>query len=295
MQPLESLQREFFTALRMPLRGTSRRSTELPQSDEDHSPDFLAKADELMKPTANLSSAERLELYHRQYWFRLLDSIAEDFPVLQRMAGEEEFWAMMEDYLLACPSGSFTLRHLGRSMASFIADRESLDPLRRRWFSALAELEYASMEVYEAPEREPLPPEKLATDVLELQPHVRLMRFPVPADHCADWEQFTPGEETPAFIAVWRGPHGGSLQARLDPVEFELLERLQRGGRLHELFAEPVEPEPTEEEVRHWFATWQSRGWITAQGSEVIELGAQTDGDWSGIDKMGSQARAMEV
>src|SRR6478609_10056584 len=185
MRPLEETQREFFSALAMPLRGRSRASTELAPVAEGHSAEFLAKAEELMKRGANLSPAESLELYHRQYWFRLLDSIAEDFPVLRKIAGEETFWALMEAYLLACPSTSFTLRHLGSRLADFTADWEGLDEIRRRWFSALARIEYAHMECYEAAGWEPVPPEQLATAELGLQPHVRLLELPVPADLCA--------------------------------------------------------------------------------------------------------------
>jgi hypothetical protein len=293
MRPLEEIQRDFFAALQTPLRGTSRRSTGLPPCEEGHSPGFLAKAGELMKPGANLSAAERLELYHRQYWFRVLDSVADDFPVLRKMAGEEKFWELIEAYLQAYPSGSYTLRHLGRSVAKFIASWDGLDGLRRRWFSSLAVLEYAAMEIFEAAGREPLPPEALATAEIELQPHVRLIDLPVPADLCMKWDTFTPCEETPTFIAVWRGPKGAHLN-RLDSVEFELLRRMQKGGHLHELFAEPVDPEPSPEEVQEWFGDWQSRGWITARGSVVIELAAQAGEDWSGVDKMGSQAVAME-
>lgn len=293
MRPLEETQRKFFSALQMPLRGTSRLSTELPPSDEGHSPEFLATAEELLKPAANLSPAESLELYHRQYWFRVLDSIADDFPILRKMAGEDLFWGLMEAYLQARPSGSFTLRHLGRSMAEFVGGWNGLDEVQRRWFSAIAELEYAAMEVYEAAEREPLPPETLATEALELQPHVRLIAMPVPADLCRHWESFTPGEETATYLAVWRAEQGVHSR-RLEPVEFELLSRLKKGGHLEEIFAEPVEPEPTPEEVQEWFTDWQSRGWITARGSEVIELKPRENEDWSGVDKMGSQAVAME-
>jgi len=293
MKPLEDIQREFFTALQMPLRGSSRRSTDLPPNDEGHSPEFLAKAEELMKPGENLSSAERLELYHRQYWFRVLESVAEDFPVLRKMAGEEKFWELLEAYLQAFPSGSFTLRHLGRAMPRFVASWEGLDAAKRRWFSALAELEYAEMEVYEAAEREPLPPEQLATEELELQPHVRLISMPVPADLCRRWEEFNPVDEVPTHAAVWRGPKG-AYTVRLQPTEYELLCRLKNGGRLEELFEAPLQPEPEEEDVQEWFSKWQSRGWITMRGSEVIELKPQANEDWSGVDKMGSQAMAME-
>jgi hypothetical protein len=300
MRPLEQTQREFFAALQMPLRGKSRRSTELPPSDEGHSQEFLTKADELMKPGSNLSSAERLELYHRQYWFRVLDSIAEDFPVLQKMAGEDTFWALMEAYLSECPSSSFTLRHLGRRLADFTGKWDEIDESKRRWFSSIARLEYADMEIYESAEWEPVPPEQLATATLGLQPHVKLIALPVEADLCKDWESFSPDSETPIHIAVWRAENGGSLRCRIDPVEFVLLSRLRAGGTLSALFAEPTDREPEPQEVSEWFSDWQSRKWIALQPAAeaeefpVVRHRETKDVDWDRIDKMGSQARAME-
>ncbi|GAA5118004.1 putative DNA-binding domain-containing protein [Luteolibacter yonseiensis] len=300
MRPLEQTQREFFAALQMPLRGRSRRSTELPPSDEGHSAGFLAKADELMKAGSNLSSAERLELYHRQYWFRVLDSIAEDFPVLRKMAGEEIFWALMEAYLLECPSSSFTLRHLGSRVADFTAEWEVIDESRRRWFSAIARLEYAEMEIYEAAEWEAVPPDQLAGATLGLQPHVKLLALPVEADLCNDWESFSPIRETPVHLAVWRGENGGAIRCRLDPVEFELLTRLRNHSTLAGLFSEPTEREPEPQDVSSWFANWQSRRWIAlppaadVEDFAVVSHRSVKDVDWSRIDKMGSQARAME-
>ena len=300
MRPLEQTQREFFAALQMPLRGKSRRSTELPPSDEGHSAEFLTKADELMKGGSNLSSAERLELYHRQYWFRVLDSIAEDFPVLRKMAGEETFWALMEAYLSECPSSSFTLRHLGSRVSPFTARWEVIDESQRRWFSAIARLEYAEMEIYEAAEWEPVPPDQLASATLGLQPHVKLLELPVEADQCKDWDRFAPADETPVHLAIWRGENGGAVQCRLDPVEFVLLTRLRNRGTLAALFADPTEREPEPEEISSWFANWQSRRWIAfPPAADVGDLAVVShrnvkDVDWSRIDKMGSQARAME-
>ncbi len=300
MRPLDQTQREFFAALQMPLRGRSRSSTELPVSDEGHSPEFLAKAEELMKSGTNLSSAERLELYHRQYWFRVLDSIAEDFPVLRKMAGERVFWALMEAYLSDCPSTSFTLRHLGSRLPDFTAGWEEIGGIERRWFSALARIEYAQMEIYEAAEWAPVAPEDLANAELGLQPHVVLLELPVPADHCLDWEEFIPGQGEVVHLAVWRGEGGAACQCRIDAVEFVLLERLSQGGTLFSLFAEPTEREPEPGEVAQWFGNWQSRGWIavapTGEAEEfpVVRRRDVLESDWSQLDKMGSQARAME-
>ena len=299
MRPLEQTQREFFTALHMPLRGKSRSSAELPPVEEGHSPEFLAMAEKLLKHSPNLTAAESLELYHRQYWFRLLDSIAEDFPTLQKMAGEETFWALMEAYLLDCPSASFTLRHLGSRLADFISNWDGVDEAKRRWFTALARLEYARMEIYEAADWETVKPDQLATAVLCLQPRVILLDLPVPADLCEDWENFAPTDEGTVHLAVWRAENGGASHCRIAPIEFELLTRLRQRGKLASLFEAPTDPEPSPEEVSEWFANWQLRGWIalapTAEVEDfpVVRHSGIRDIDWSRIDKMGSQARVM--
>ncbi len=300
MRPLEQIQREFFAALQMPLRGRSRASTELAPVEEGHSLEFLAKAEELLRHGPNLQPAESLELYHRQYWFRILDSIAEDFPILRRIAGEQSFWTLIEAYLLACPSSSFTLRHLGRGLADFTADWDGLDDVKRRWFSALAQLEYAYMEIFEAAEWEPVTPEQFASAELGLQPHVKLLQLSVPADLCRDWIDFSPVADGVVHLAVWRSENGGSAQCRLDATEFGLLHRLRKGGTLASLFEQPTDREPTAAEVSDWFSNWQSRRWIAltpeVQNDEfaVVHQHGFRNLDWSRIDKMGSQARAMQ-
>ena len=46
-----------------------------------------AEAAEFIKPNSRLSSFERLEIYNRQYWFRLLDCLYDDYPGLLDGAG----------------------------------------------------------------------------------------------------------------------------------------------------------------------------------------------------------------
>ena len=76
--------------------------------------------------------------------------------------------------------------------------------------------------------------------------------------------------------------------------------RLRRGGKLESLFAEPTDREPTPEEISTWFTDWQLRGWIAeAPSADVLEFPPVSKhrgglADWAGVDKMGSQAMAME-
>ncbi|RYD44441.1 MAG: hypothetical protein EOP85_09465 [Verrucomicrobiaceae bacterium] len=129
---------------------------------------------------------------------------------------------------------------------------------------------------------------------------MRLLELPVEADLCKDWDTFAPENEVPTYLAVWRAENGGSARVRLDPVEFVLLARLRTGGTLSDLFTEPTDREPTPEEVSQWFANWQARRWIarppTVEAGDfaVVRHRETKDIDWDRIDKMGSQARAME-
>lgn len=75
---------------------------------------------DLISPNDKLSATERIEIYARQYWWRLLQSLEEDFPVLQRVLGVERFNVLLKKYISECPSQSYTLRHLGRKLPKFI-------------------------------------------------------------------------------------------------------------------------------------------------------------------------------
>src|SRR5476651_1862675 len=74
-----------------------------------------------IKPNDRLTSFDRLEIYNKQYWFRLLDSLYEDFPGLRSVIGETRFHKMSIAYLNKYPSTSFTLRDLGSRLEKFLA------------------------------------------------------------------------------------------------------------------------------------------------------------------------------
>lgn len=262
MPQLAETQRRFFEALQVPLRGTSRRSTELPPCDEPHDPAFLATADELLRPSPTLIPAECLELYHRQVWFRLLDSLAEDFPGLKALLGEDEFWNLLENYLLAHPSQSFTLRHLGRVMPAFVG-KQITDPDMRHRSVAIATIEWALMECFEAADLPVATPEQVADGPFSLQAHVHLLETQSDASswlHAPDsgWR-----DEGPFHAAVWRLREGGAHHRRLDPGEFAMLSLLPgRFWLLDEWLEESAAHIPDPTTLSRWFAAWHADGWF---------------------------------
>src|ERR1700759_1490536 len=73
-------------------------------------------AEQIIKPNDRLTSFERLEIYNRQYWFRVLSCFADDFPGLSAIVGAKRFEKLARAYLADCPSVSFTLRNLGSQL-----------------------------------------------------------------------------------------------------------------------------------------------------------------------------------
>src|SRR5579871_273024 len=66
-----------------------------------------------VKPNDRLTARERLEIYSRSYWYRLLDSLYEDYPGLRAVVGQRAFHRLSQAYLADLPSASWTMRNLG--------------------------------------------------------------------------------------------------------------------------------------------------------------------------------------
>ena len=72
--------------------------------------------------SAAQSSVERLAIYADAYYARLLECLAEEFPILRKTLGEETFEAFAFDYLQCYPSQSYTLGKLGENFARYLAE-----------------------------------------------------------------------------------------------------------------------------------------------------------------------------
>jgi hypothetical protein len=146
-----------------------------------------AHASRFIKPNGRLTAFERLEIYNRQYWFRLLESFHEDFPGLRAVLGQERFVKLAIDYLTAHPSTSFTLRNLGRHLVRFLETHPHHTALNRRLVLDLARLEWAHIEAFDNATEPPV----TTADVrdadpaelrIRLQPHLTLLALAHPLD-----------------------------------------------------------------------------------------------------------------
>jgi hypothetical protein len=246
-----------------------------------------------VKPNDRLSSFERLEIYHQQYWLRVLGSLAEDFPGLGAVLGRTRFDGLARAYLAECPSRSFTLRNLGSRLPAWLEAHPAWTAPRTGLALDTARLEWAHIEAFDAASAPVLGAGDLAVLAedtrLRLQPHLRLLRLDYPVhrllvrlrqelagasgSHAVAAARPRPVRRIPdcapeeTFLAVHR--HDLTVYYKpLAPEAFRILAALQAGASLGEAIETGFLASPMAEAERPAFLRqachdWASFGWFT--------------------------------
>lgn len=241
----------------------------------------------VITPSRNLSSVERLEIYARAYYARLLECLRAEFPVLAKAMGEDLFDQFTVDYLQRYPSHSYTLGELGSRFAGFLAETrppaEHID--QPDWCDLLidlARLEWTFNEVFDGPGVEnqpPLDPSELQAIPQDRWAEIRLIpapclrlvqfRFPVGRYYRAirDGDEATPPVAATTFLAITRRDFV-CRHYELTRDEFDLLSALARGETLEQAIAslvangDPPDTERLANRIHDWFRRWGREGFF---------------------------------
>lgn len=287
---LRTLQREMAAAVMQPLTSD--------ESMRSHSADgrsMAEVAESFIAPNSRLSAFERLEIYNRQYWFRVLGALAEDFAALHAVVGPRRFETISVAYLTAHPSRSFTLRNLGSHLPEWLTAHPKLAGRRHRLALDVARIEWAFVEAFDSTQREPLTVDQITTldgdSRLALQPHLQPIALSFPADdlvldlHKQQKRQTSEAgikhedsSEQPLELpqlrprANWLAAHRVDLSVyyrRLEREEFQMLTAIRQGLTLtHAIEAgfagSRISAKRQAQKVQSWFSTWAELGWICA-------------------------------
>jgi hypothetical protein len=290
---LLDLQRSMASAIFRPLTPAWRMQARLADGNN-----MRAAASEFIKPNDRLSSFERLEIYNRQYWFRLLDCLYEDYPGLLAVLGERRFLRCVRAYLVRHPSDSFALRDLGSRLEQFLRDESqwsgphqalALDMVRFEWaqvvaFDGLAKPPITTDQILDTPS------DKLR---LGLQPYLSLLKLDYAVDDfvIALKQRATDGlrgeasnafdsapkavrrkqrirlpARTRVYLAVHR--HENRLYfKRLKAEAFAILTALGRGATVADACMEAISSASENEvdwapKIQAWFQNWAALGWL---------------------------------
>jgi len=292
---LLELQRTMARAVMQPLTSSERMQRTAP----DGRP-MRAYAARFIKPNDRLTSFERLEIYNRQYWFRLLSSMVEDFPGLRAVLGDARFEAMARAYITDCPSRSFTLRNLGSQLESWLHRHPRWAGKKQALALDFVKLEWAEIDTFDGKAELPLRPEDLGAAGpnlrLRLQPYIHLLSLRYPVDDLLleikkndDVNDFASNamqerrkrkrvqhvaklKPTAIALAVHRIDNSVYFR-RLEPEEFALLSALQQGKTLQKSVdaafrSSKIPPEELPGTIQRWFHNWAALGWFCKAGEK---------------------------
>jgi hypothetical protein len=287
---LLELQRTMARAVMQPLTFSERMQRVAPDGQPMRS--YAAR---FIKPNDRLTSFERLEIYNRQYWFRLLSSMVEDFPGLRAVLGDRRFEAMCKAYITDCPSRSFTLRNLGSQLESWLHKHPRWAGKKQALALDIVKLEWAEIETFDGKSRQALRPEDLSATAgpnlrLRLQPYIQLLSLRYPVDDLLLEVKKTDEDTDFASNAFHERRKRKRVQAvaklkaaaialavhridcsvyfrRLEPEEFALLNALKQGRTLQKAVdqafrASKIAREERPATVERWFHNWAALGWF---------------------------------
>jgi len=244
-----------------------------------------------IKPNDRLTSFERIEIYNRQYWFRLIDSFYDDFPGLRAILGRLPFNRLATRYLAAHPSRSFTMRNLGRHLIEFIDANPRLVAPRLALAQDMVRFEWAQVEAFDGRALTPVTVDDLlgkrkdpAKIRLGLQPYITVLHLRYPLDHyimrlkktglrgdasnaMEETARRKPPRKPPVprpaetFIVVHRLDNS-LYYKRINAQQYRMLTSLQRGDNVGKAIQFAFEDQPDPALIRDWFQTWTELGWF---------------------------------
>lgn len=245
----------------------------------------------------NLTSVERLAIYHNAYFARLLECMRSIYPMVARTIGDDAFDALAVGYLQSCPSQSYTLDALGDRFARFLdetrPDRDEQGQPTQQWpdfLIDLATLEWTIAQVFDGPGIEGRPTLS-AEQLLAIQPGqwpglrllcapcLRLLSFGFPVnEYFTQLRELAPDAEPPdippseaSWLALARKDFVVRRHA-LDRPQYELLAALTAGqtiGNAIAQFAAAAEADfdTLAAQLGEWFRTWAAAGFFVGYES----------------------------
>lgn len=243
-------------------------------------------------PSPTLRPHQRVQIYNQQYWWRLLNTLHESFPLVTRLFG---YYAFNEEiavpYLVKYPPHHWSLSLLGEHLPHWIqSDYKAADGplvynaacLDQAFNAAFIALQKPALNLRQGEQN--IDMETLLTLPLFLQPHIHLFHWTYDlfafrqafikqeVDYWTDNDFPLLNKEKDYYYVLYRSTNDNNLYWKeTSPAEYSLLKCLQKGSSIEETcdFLEKQDKAIYEDalsNLQEWFQKWTVRGWLTLEG-----------------------------
>ena len=229
----------------------------------------------LVRGRSDTDRKTRIQVYLDAYYLRLRDVLREDFPRVAALIGLEQFDEIVRSYLQAFPSRWWSVRYLGQSMSDFLRHRKDSP----KCLVDLADLEWARIEVFDAPDAESATVSELVSVPPDAWPALRFTAIPAIQTLRAEYpvHRLWSGDESldvaaaKTSIRIWRANDCRVFHAPMDERESAAIQKMISGepfASICETFADLPEKEAAQE-ATGLLARWIEDGIIGRIGEAV--------------------------
>jgi len=175
----------------------------------------------------------RIGVYADAYFLRLRDVLREDFPRVAALVGPAQFDEVVKGYLEAFPSRWPSVRHLGHALPEFLRHRTDMP----KCLADLAELEWARIEVFDAPDAEcatiedfiSVPPDAWPALRFSAIPAFKTLRAQYPVHQLWSGGRSLEVKAADTSLRVWRANDCRVFHAPMDERESAALTKMISG------------------------------------------------------------------
>ncbi len=240
---------------------------------------MVDEAKDFILPNAKLSSAQRIQIYNQQYWWRLLSILHQNFPALTRLFGYSDFnHTIGMPFLTDYPSRHWSLAQLGNQLSHWIDQYYKAED--KVLIAATAAVDWAYQALFFAPLPSYLPPSiDLLSKKLTLQPHLKLFHFPFDIfslraallkEEVEFWlESAFPVlmKERNYFFLLFRTGENQILYKEVEEAQWIFLDLISKGLSINEIcdYLEKQEKKicsDAESSLDRWIQEWMNEKWL---------------------------------
>jgi hypothetical protein len=234
-------------------------------------------------PSHTLQPAQRIELYNQQYWWRLLNTLQEVYPLVLRLFGYHDFnQSIGIPYLVKYPPCHWSLVVLGDYLPQWV--QEEYRASDRQLILDATKIDHAFNACFIAPAFEKINDvgnaEALLSQTLYLQPYVQLFSmdyhlFQFRKEFLLQEPEYWIENDFPKlarertyYFVLYRNRNNDLCWNEISEGEYRLLSQFRQGTSIDNAcqWLEWQSGTLYEEAHKHlhlWFQEWTARGWLT--------------------------------
>lgn len=248
-------------------------------------------------PSPTLRPAQRIQIYNQQYWWRLLNTLHESFPLLTRLFGYYDFNRSIGfPYLTKYPPRHWSLGYLGDRLPRWCA--EEYVGKDKKLVSDAALLDWAFTYSFVTARMSPIRGNEVQNETdaaglldkrLYTQPYVYLFKMDYhlfnfreefikqDPDHWIN-NPFPEMDTSKKFhFVMFRNPRNDVAWKEISDGEHFLLSRFVEGATIDEACQALEEQgaaycDAAMEHLQEWFQEWTIRGWLTTNNPKDEDL-----------------------